>query len=91
MTIEDWRKKIDEVDRQIVRLLNERARYVGEIVKLKHQQGMAVYSPEREEEVVNNVIAHNSGPLSQDAVRRVFERIIDESRRFEQEVSQMNY
>ncbi len=79
----EWRKKIDEIDFQLVELLNRRAQYAEEIGKIKHKLGMDAYSPEREEEVMQNVMSHNGGPLSSQAMRRLFERIIDESRAVE--------
>ncbi len=84
-SIDDWRKKIDETDTKLVDLLNERAHYADEIGKIKEQMGMEAYSPKREQEVINNIIQHNKGPLSDLALRRLFERIIDESRRLERE------
>jgi chorismate mutase-like protein len=91
MDISDWRQKIDEVDKELVKLLNERARYADEIGKLKRERNMPIYVPEREEQVIQNVTEHNPGPLSNDAIRRLYERIIDESRRLERElVEQLN-
>jgi len=78
-----WRIKIDEIDLHLVKLLNERARYATEIGKVKLALGLEAYSPRREEEVMNNVTKHNGGPLSSQAIRRLFERIIDESRSVE--------
>jgi chorismate mutase len=83
MDIEDWRKLIDEVDRQLVELLNERSRYALEIGKLKQARNLDLYSPDREKEVIENVKRCNRGPLGDDALQRLFERIIDESRRLE--------
>jgi chorismate mutase-like protein len=79
----EWRKKIDDVDVQLVALLNSRAQYAEEIGKVKLALGLDAYSPEREEEVMQNVMKQNSGPLSRQAMRRLFERIIDESRAVE--------
>lgn len=79
----EWRKKIDEIDLQLVALLNQRARYAEEIGKVKLGLGLDAYSPEREEEVMQNVLRANGGPLSPQAIRRLFERIIDESRAVE--------
>lgn len=84
-SIEEWRDKIDALDRKLVELLNERARYADEIGKIKEQLGMEAYSPKREQDVLDNIIKHNSGPLDNLAVRRLFERIIDESRKLERE------
>jgi chorismate mutase-like protein len=84
-SIDDWRDKIDEIDKKLVALLNERARCADEIGKIKEQMGMEAYSPKREKEVIENIIRHNAGPLDTMALRRLFERIIDESRKLERE------
>jgi len=78
-----WRNRIDDIDLQLVRLLNERTMCATEIGKLKIKLGLDAYSPERELEVMKNVTACNKGPLSSAAVRRLFERIIDEARSVE--------
>ena len=83
--IDDWRIKIDNLDRRLVDLLNERARCADEIGKIKEQLGLDAYSPRREHEVLENVLGANKGPLSDVALRRLFERIIDESRKLERE------
>ena len=83
--IEHWRDKIDEIDKKLVELLNERARFADEIGKIKEQLGMEAYSPKREKEVLENILKHNHGPLNDLALRRLFERIIDESRKLERE------
>jgi chorismate mutase-like protein len=84
-SIDEWRTKIDDVDNKLVDLLNERARYADEIGKIKEQLGLEAYSPQREQEVLRNVLGSNKGPLSDAALRRLFERIIDESRKLERE------
>jgi chorismate mutase len=61
-------------------LLNERARVVEIIGAVKREHAMPVYEPKREDEVYRNVLDHNHGPLPADAVRRIFERVIDEMR-----------
>jgi chorismate mutase len=78
-----WRKRIDKIDLQLVKLLSERAKCADEIGKLKLRLDIEAYSPEREKEVMHNVSAANAGPLSAKAIRRLFERIIDESRSIE--------
>lgn len=83
--IDEWRTKIDDVDKKLVELLNERARYADEIGKIKELLRMEAYSPEREQEVLRHVLSSNKGPLSDAALRRLFERIIDESRKLERE------
>lgn len=78
-----WRKRIDDIDVQLVKLLNERTTCATEIGNIKVTLGLDAYSPEREVEVMRNVTACNKGPLSSAAVRRLFERIIDEARSVE--------
>ena len=80
MEISDWRDKIDSVDQRIVELLNERARYVLEIGALKRTLKLPVYEPRRESAIMENIRRWNGGPLDTEAVKRVFERIIDEGR-----------
>src|SRR5580658_8102130 len=77
MDIADWRKKIDEVDRQLVRLINERAVCAVEIGKLKQGLAMPVYEPDRERIIFDNIAQMNHGPLSQIQLRQVYERLID--------------
>ena len=87
MTLDDLRQDIDRVDEVLVRLLNERARCVCEIGRLKKEQGVEVYQPTREKDVLTHVRAIASeGPLGPDAIARLFERIIDEARRLERRV-----
>jgi chorismate mutase-like protein len=86
-TLEDLRRDIDRVDEVLVRLLNERARCVCEVGRLKKEQGVEVYQPDREKEVLSHVRSIAAeGPLGAEAVARLFERIIDEARRLERRV-----
>jgi chorismate mutase-like protein len=78
--LENCRKKIDEIDRRITDLLNDRARVVEVIGEIKQQVKMPVYEPKREDMVYRNITDHNGGPLQADALKRVYERIIDEMR-----------
>ena len=64
MDISDWRKKIDELDRKLAALLNERAAAAVEIGRLKRNTSLPVYEPEREREVIANVQRNNTGPLA---------------------------
>jgi chorismate mutase len=80
MNIADWRRRMDEIDKQLVELLNERCRCALEIGHLKVQSKIPLYQPAREKEVLDNAETNNQGPLSHDAIRRLFERIIDEAR-----------
>ena len=80
----DCRERIDDVDRRIVALLNERTNVVEEIGRIKGEAQLPVYEPKREDQVFLNITNNNTGPLSNDAARRIFERIIDEMRTIQQ-------
>ncbi len=80
MSLQDWRRRIDEIDRKLVELLNERSHCALEIGKLKQAAKLPLYQPEREKEVLQNAERSNPGPLTDAAIRRLFERIIDEAR-----------
>ena len=84
--IEDWRKKIDEIDLKLVELLNRRSQCAIEIGRIKNKLNVEIYDPRREETVIDNVRNFSSGPLTKEAVQRLFERIVDESRRAQREV-----
>lgn len=87
--LDDLRLDIDRVDEALVRLLNERARTACEIGHLKREAGVEVYQPDREKDVLAHVRRVGAeGPLDPDAIARLFERIIDESRRLERRVMQ---
>ena len=83
MSIEDWRAEIDEIDDQLLRLLNQRARLAAKIGGLKQKAGLPLNDLERERRVVERLQANNTGPLDDDAVRKLFQCIIRESRRVE--------
>lgn len=74
------RLRIDDLDLQILKLLNQRTAVVLEIGEIKRALNLPIYEPRREDDVFRNVTGNNAGPLSPEAVRRVFERIIDEMR-----------
>src|SRR5260370_32715698 len=78
--LSDCRPRTDAVSRRIVALLNERTRIVEQIGRIKQKMQMPIYEPKREDEVFANAMASNPGPLSPEAVKRIFERIIDEMR-----------
>jgi chorismate mutase len=85
MDIEDWRKKIDEVDLKLVTLLSERARAAVEIGKLKRNTSLPIYEPDRERIVFTNVQEANQGPLPGRDLVRIYERIIDVMRNIQNE------
>ena len=86
MTIEDWRRRIDEIDAQLVHLLNERSQCAVEVGKLKRETHQPLYQPDREREIVERAARANPGPLPDTAIRRLFERILDEARAVERTV-----
>lgn len=83
-----WRNRIDAIDRVMISLLNERATCAVAIGHIKRKLDMPVYVPSREEDVLNNVTQNNPGPLADPAVRRLYERIIDETRSLERQLSE---
>src|SRR5580698_10580904 len=85
MEIEDWRRKIDELDRQIVSLLSERAEAAQAIGKLKRTTSMPIYEPNRERVIFENVRAANRGPLPDIELVHIYERIIDVMRALQSE------
>lgn len=80
MNLSDWRRRIDDLDKKLVELLNERSQCALEIGKIKQEQHLPLYQPDREKEVLENAERNNRGPLTDAAIRRLFERIIDEAR-----------
>ncbi len=85
MDISDWRKKIDELDGKLVELLSQRAQAAHEIGKLKRDAGMAIYEPDREQWVFYNVKDVNRGPLPDQDLIRIYERIMDIMRQIQKE------
>lgn len=81
----ECRKQIDVLDVQILGLLNQRTRVVEEIGRIKQKLSLPIYEPKREDQVFHNVTVNNQGPLSSEAVKRVFERIIDEMRNIQKD------
>jgi len=83
--LEECREEIDVVDLKLVELLNERTRIVEKIGRIKQNLTLPIYEPKREEAVFHNVTGANQGPLSGEALKRIFERIIDEMLNIQQE------
>jgi chorismate mutase len=83
LELDELRERIDEVDRRIVELLNQRTRVVEDIGRVKREAQLPIYEPKREELVFANVNAANQGPLTNAALRGIFERVIDEMRRIQ--------
>jgi chorismate mutase len=83
--LQSLRRRIDDLDELLVRTLSARAACALEIGRQKKQLGLEIYQPNREKEVLSHVQRINPGPLNDAAIKRLFERIIDEARRLERE------
>lgn len=81
--IDALRARIDEIDAALVRMLSDRASCALAIGEAKRDLRLALYQPAREKDVLDHVCGLNPGPLDDEAIRRLFERIIDEARRLE--------
>ena len=80
MDLADWRERINQVDRRILALLNERVAYVLNLAPLKRREGIPIHEPGRERQVLETLKTENQGPLSDDAVCRIFEAVMSEMR-----------
>ena len=83
MDIDQIRKEIDRLDSELLRIFNERASLALKIGEIKKEKGLPVYDPAREKRIFERMRAANPGPLENSAIVRLFERVIDESRRLE--------
>jgi chorismate mutase-like protein len=79
-SLDDWRSRIDALNARLVELLNERARCAEQIAEFKKRTGLPVFDAKREKEVLDRVTGHNAGPLSDDALHRIFNCIMEEHR-----------
>jgi chorismate mutase len=83
MEIEDWRKKIDAIDQELVRLLNQRGIAARAIGRLKQKTNLPIYEPQREEIILQNVSKANAGPLPTPDLHFIFQNIIAVMRTFQ--------
>jgi chorismate mutase len=83
LDIDEIRKEIDRLDRELLRIFNERATLALTIGEIKKEKGLPVYDPQREKLIFERMKAANPGPLEDSAIVRLFERVIDESRSLE--------
>jgi chorismate mutase len=81
--VRELRERVDEVDRELIRALNERARIVQEIMAIKVEAGTPVYDPKREEEILQGVVEMNTGPIYDSSMREIFEMILHRIRDLE--------
>jgi chorismate mutase/prephenate dehydratase len=77
--VQHYRREIDRLDDEILRLLNERSKNVIEIGKLKRQSDANLHTPRREAEIVERLMQENSGPFPNDAIRSVYREIMSAS------------
>lgn len=83
LDIDDLRREIDRLDHELLRIFNERAALALRIGEIKKDRNLPVYDPEREKRIFTRMNNENPGPLENEAIIRLFERVIDESRRLE--------
>jgi chorismate mutase len=83
VTIDDYRKEINRLDSELLRIFNERAALALKIGEIKKEMNIPVYDPAREKLIFDAMSKDNPGPLENEAIIRLFERVIDESRRLE--------
>jgi chorismate mutase len=82
--LEALRRSIDSVDQQILKLLHDRVRLVMQVGEYKRERGIPVYDPARERALLDRLCKAAEPPLDAETIRRIFERLVDESRRLEQ-------
>ncbi|MRS01824.1 chorismate mutase [bacterium] len=83
MTIDDFRSEIDRLDGELLKIFNQRAQLALKIGELKKTNGLPIFDPSREKKIFQRMKKENPGPLDDQAIVRLFERVIDESRRLE--------
>jgi len=83
--LDGWRREIDALNEQILELVNKRASCALEVGRIKRAAGLPLHVPERETAILNRIAALNQGPLTHEAVQRIFRQIIDESLRLEED------
>jgi chorismate mutase len=88
-SLEDWRARIDTLNTQLVKLLNERARCAEQIAEFKKRSGLPVFDAKREQAVLDKVSAGNDGPLSDTALHRIFNCIMEEHRLLQEQRGEM--
>ena len=77
MEIEELRREIDRLDHELLRIFNERANLALHIGEIKKERDLPVYDPAREKRIFDRMRGANPGPLEDDAIVRLFDRVID--------------
>ena len=83
MTIDDYRLEINRLDMELLKIFNQRAALALKIGEIKKELDLPIYDPSREKLIFTKMAENNPGPLENDAITRLFERVIDESRSLE--------
>jgi len=84
MPLDNIRKKIDTIDDELLRLLNERADLVHEVGEIKKKDGLEIYAPEREEQLLQSLIAKSEGRLPEKSIRAIYREIMSAALALEQ-------
>jgi chorismate mutase/prephenate dehydratase len=82
--LEHWRRQIDQIDEELLKLLNARMELALQIGRAKRAQRIPVYDKDREAQIIERLCAANRGPLDALAVQRIFSQIFAESRRLQE-------
>jgi chorismate mutase/prephenate dehydratase len=85
--IADLRSKIDAIDMELLRLLNERAKVARDIGTIKNREGLPIYSPEREDRVIRSLVDRSEGPLTPEAIRAIYCEIMSAALALEKDVA----
>jgi len=86
LSLEEIRKKIDEIDTELIRLLNDRADLVHEVGLIKKEAGLSIYAPEREEALLQRLVQKSKGRLPETAIRAIYREIMSASVALEKEL-----
>lgn len=86
MNLDKWRQQIDQIDERLLEVLSERAALVLQIGREKRAQGVPVLDSEREAQILQRLCARNRGPFSDQAIRRIFSQIFEESQRLQEKI-----
>jgi chorismate mutase / prephenate dehydratase len=85
--IAELRAKIDAIDMELLRLLNERAKVARDIGAIKSREGLPIYSPEREDRVIRSLIDRSQGPLTPEAIRAIYCEIMSAALALEKDIA----
>ena len=80
MSLDNLRQEVDNLDKELVKLLNERAKISFQILQEKQKLKLPIYNPHREEQVIQKVVQENKGPLTADQIGSIFQLIIESCR-----------